>query len=67
MPAYFDDQQRTATMEAAKIAGLDCKRIINEPTAAVLSSNIDTKNGDKIVLVNDLGCKHSVTASALAA
>lgn len=67
VPAWFNDIQRNATKVAGQLAGLNVLRIINEPTAAVLSSNIDTKTGDKIVLVNDLGCKYSVTASALAA
>lgn len=67
VPAWFNDIQRNATKVAGQLAGLNVLRIINEPTAAVLSSNIDTKSGDKIILVNDLGCKHSVTASALAA
>lgn len=56
VPAWFNDIQRNATKVAGQLAGLNVLRIINEPTAAVLSSNIDTKNGDKIVLVNDLGC-----------
>ena len=67
VPAWFNDAQRNATKLAGQLAGLNVLRIINEPTAAVLSSNIDTKSGDKIILVNDLGCKNSVTASALAA
>jgi len=55
VPAYFDDQQRTATMEAAKIAGLDCKRIINEPTAAALAFGLDKLDKDMRILVLDLG------------
>lgn len=55
VPAYFDDQQRTATMEAAKIAGLDCKRIINEPTAAALAFGLDKLDKDMKILVLDLG------------
>lgn len=55
VPAYFDDQQRTATMEAAKIAGIDCKRIINEPTAAALAFGLDKLDKDIKVLVLDLG------------
>ena len=55
VPAYFDDQQRTATMEAAKIAGLECKRIINEPTAAALAFGLDKLDKDMKVLVLDLG------------
>ena len=56
VPAWFNDAQRNATKLAGQLAGLNVLRIINEPTAAVLSSNIDTKSGDKIILVNDLGC-----------
>lgn len=56
VPAWFNDIQRNATKVAGQLAGLNVLRIINEPTAAVLSSNIDTKSGDKIILVNDLGC-----------
>lgn len=55
VPAWFNDAQRNATKLAGQLAGLNVLRIINEPTAAVLSSNIDTKSGDKIILVNDLG------------
>ena len=55
VPAYFDDQQRTATMEAAKIAGIDCKRIINEPTAAALAFGLDKLDKDMKILVLDLG------------
>lgn len=55
VPAYFDDQQRTATVEAAKIAGLDCKRIINEPTAAALAFGLDKLDKDMKILVLDLG------------
>lgn len=55
VPAYFDDQQRTATIEAAKIAGLDCKRIINEPTAACLAFGYDKPDKTKVILVLDLG------------
>lgn len=54
VPAYFDDSQRQATKDAGKIAGLDVKRIINEPTAAALAYGFDKKNGQKIV-VYDLG------------
>lgn len=56
VPAWFNDVQRNATKLAGELAGLNVLRIINEPTAAVLSSNIDTKSGDKLVIVNDLGC-----------
>lgn len=66
VPAWFNDAQRNATKLAGQLAGLNVLRIINEPTAAVLSSNIDTKSGDKIILVNDLGGKQCA-ASALAA
>ena len=54
VPAYFTDAQRQATKDAGKIAGLDVKRIINEPTAAALSYGIDKENDQK-VLVYDLG------------
>ena len=55
VPAYFSDSQRQATKEAGKIAGLDVKRIINEPTAAALAYGLDTKNKDMKVAVYDLG------------
>ena len=67
VPAWFNDTQRQATKKAGELAGFNVLRIINEPTAAILSSDIDTKHGDKIVLVNDLGCEHPQIASALAA
>ena len=54
VPAYFNDSQRQATKDAGRIAGLDVKRIINEPTAAALAYGID-KSDDKTVLVYDLG------------
>ncbi len=54
VPAYFNDSQRQATKDAGKIAGLDVKRIINEPTAAALSYGMD-KKGDKKIAVYDLG------------
>ena len=54
VPAYFTDAQRQATKDAGKIAGLDVKRIINEPTAAALSYGID-KEKDQKVMVYDLG------------
>lgn len=54
VPAYFDDSQRQATKDAGKIAGLDVKRIINEPTAAALAYGFDKKQGQKVV-VYDLG------------
>ncbi len=55
VPAYFNDSQRQATKDAGKIAGLDVKRIINEPTAAALAYGIDKKPGDSKVVVYDLG------------
>ena len=54
VPAYFNDGQRQATKDAAKIAGLDCLRIINEPTAAALAYGLDKKDG-QVVAVYDLG------------
>lgn len=65
VPAWFNDAQRQATKLAGELAGLEVLRIINEPTAAILSSNINLNDGDKVVAVFDLGCKDS--ASALAA
>ncbi len=55
VPAYFSDSQRQATKEAGKIAGLDVKRIINEPTAAALAYGLDKKSKDMKVAVYDLG------------
>jgi len=55
VPAYFSDSQRQATKEAGKIAGLDVKRIINEPTAAALAYGLDKKNKDMKIAVFDLG------------
>ena len=55
VPAYFNDSQRQATKDAGKIAGLEVKRIINEPTAAVLVYGIDKSKGDKKIAVYDLG------------
>jgi len=55
VPAYFNDAQRKATQEAGKIAGLDIKRIINEPTAASLAYGLDKKETDQTVVVYDLG------------
>ena len=55
VPAYFNDSQRQATKDAGKIAGLEVKRIINEPTAAALAFGIDKKEGDRKVAVYDLG------------
>ncbi len=55
VPAYFNDSQRQATKDAGRIAGLEVKRIINEPTAAALAYGIDKKKGDNVVAVYDLG------------
>ena len=55
VPAYFNDSQRQATKDAGKIAGLDVKRIINEPTAAALAYGMDKKRGDRKIVVYDLG------------
>ena len=55
VPAYFNDSQRQATKDAGRIAGLDVKRIINEPTAAALAYGMDKQQGDKVVAVYDLG------------
>ncbi|MCC2616049.1 molecular chaperone DnaK [Aestuariibacter halophilus] len=55
VPAYFNDSQRQATKDAGRIAGLEVKRIINEPTAAALAYGMDKKKGDNIVAVYDLG------------
>lgn len=55
VPAYFNDSQRQATKDAGKIAGLDVKRIINEPTAAALAYGMDKNHGSKSVAVYDLG------------
>lgn len=55
VPAYFNDSQRQATKDAGRIAGLDVKRIINEPTAAALAYGMDKKRGDSVVAVYDLG------------
>ncbi|MBA2419881.1 MAG: molecular chaperone DnaK [Thermoleophilaceae bacterium] len=55
VPAYFNDDQRQATKEAGKIAGLDVKRIINEPTAAALAYGLDKEESDHTILVFDLG------------
>ena len=55
VPAYFDDAQRQATKDAGKIAGLDVKRIVNEPTAAALAYGMDHKRGDSKIVVYDLG------------
>lgn len=55
VPAYFDDSQRHATKDAGKIAGLEVKRIINEPTAAALAYGLDKKKADEKIAVYDLG------------
>ncbi|ANZ61876.1 molecular chaperone DnaK [Secundilactobacillus paracollinoides] len=55
VPAYFDDSQRQATKDAGKIAGLDVKRIINEPTASSLAYGLDKQDADEKILVYDLG------------
>jgi len=55
VPAYFNDSQRQATKDAGKIAGLEVKRIINEPTAAALAYGMDKDDGDRVVAVYDLG------------
>ena len=55
VPAYFNDSQRQATKDAGRIAGLDVKRIINEPTAAALAYGLDKAGGDRKIVVYDLG------------
>jgi len=55
VPAYFNDAQRQATKDAGRIAGLEVKRIINEPTAAALAYGMDKKKGDSVIAVYDLG------------
>ncbi|MXP67155.1 molecular chaperone DnaK [Pantoea sp. Aalb] len=55
VPAYFNDAQRQATKDAGRIAGLDVKRIINEPTAAALAYGLDKKHGNRTIAVYDLG------------
>jgi molecular chaperone DnaK len=55
VPAYFNDSQRQATKDAGRIAGLEVKRIINEPTAAALAYGMDKKTGDRTIAVYDLG------------
>src|SRR5690242_718725 len=55
VPAYFNDSQRQATKDAGRIAGLEVKRIINEPTAAALAYGLDKKGGDRKIVVYDLG------------
>jgi len=65
-PAWYNDIQRNAVKQAGELAGLNVLRVINEPTAAILASDIDVKKKPKIIVVNDLGGK-KYTASALAA
>jgi heat shock protein 5 len=55
VPAYFNDAQRQATKDAGTIAGLNVVRILNEPTAAAIAYGLDKKNGEKNILVFDLG------------
>lgn len=55
VPAYFNDAQRQATKDAGTISGLNVMRIINEPTAAAIAYGLDKKEGEKNVLVFDLG------------
>src|SRR4030095_15234761 len=55
VPAYFNDSQRQATKDAGRIAGLEVRRIINEPTAAALAFGLDKKEGDRKIAVYDLG------------
>ena len=66
VPAYFDDTQRQATLEAGKIAGLEVKRIVNEPTSAALAYGVDKSDKDMKIVVFDCGGKHQNTASAFA-
>ena len=61
VPAYFNDAQRAATKDAGTIAGLNIRRIINEPTAAAIAYGMDKKEGEKNVLVFDLGGKFTQT------
>ena len=56
VPAWFNDVQRNATKTAGQLAGLNVKRIINEPTAAILAAGMDREDKERLVLVNDLGC-----------
>jgi len=55
VPAYFNDAQRQATKEAGEIAGLNVRRIVNEPTAAALAYGLDKKHADQMIAVFDLG------------
>lgn len=63
VPAYFNDAQRQATKDAGRIAGLEVKRIINEPTAAALAYGLDKGQGNKTIAVYDLGAVHSTYLS----
>ena len=65
-PAWFDSAAREATKLAGEMCGLEVLRVINEPTAAILSSNIDTTSGDKTVLVADIGGKQYNCLRAIA-
>lgn len=67
VPAYFNDAQRQATKEAGEIAGLNVRRIINEPTAASLAYGLDKTDKDMKIVVFDCGGKPMYTASALVA
>ena len=64
VPAYFNDSQRQATKDAGRIAGLDVKRIINEPTAAALAYGMDKRRGDSKIAVYDLGGGPSTSPSS---
>ena len=55
VPAYFNDSQRQATKDAGRIAGLDVKRIVNEPTAAALAYGLDKSKAEEVIAVYDLG------------
>ncbi|VDZ52785.1 Heat shock protein 70 [Serratia odorifera] len=58
VPAYFNDAQRQATKDAGRIAGLEVKRIINEPTAAALAYGLDKEVGNRTIAVYDLGWRY---------
>src|SRR6201995_5539564 len=64
VPAYFNDSQRQATKDAGRIAGLNVKRIINEPTAAALAYGLDKQGGDRKIAVYDLGAAPSTSRSS---
>lgn len=61
VPAYFNDAQRQATKDAGRIAGLEVKRIINEPTAAALAYGLDKEVGNRTIAVYDLGGGTSIS------